>query len=42
MKENCKNEKVLQVIRETEILGKKILMYGSIEFPYFIASDVAD
>lgn len=42
MKENCKNEKVLQVVRETEILGKKILMYGSIEFPYFIASDVAD
>ena len=42
MKENCKNEKILQVIRETEILGKKILMYGSIEFPYFIASDVAD
>lgn len=42
MKENYKNEKVLQVIRETEILGKKILMYGSIEFPYFIASDVSD
>ena len=41
MKENCKNE-VLQVIRETEILGKKILMYGSIEFPWFMASDVAD
>lgn len=42
MKENCKNEKVLQVIGETEILGKKIQMYGSIEFPWFMASDVAD
>lgn len=42
MIENCKNEKVLQVIRETEILGKKILMYGSIEFPWFMASDVAE
>lgn len=41
MKENCKNE-VLQCIRETEILGKKILMYGSIEFPWFMASDVAE
>ena len=28
MKENCKNEKVLQVIRETEILGKDFEVYG--------------
>ena len=42
MKENSKNEKVLQVIRETEILGKKIKMYGSIENPLFLAKDVAE
>lgn len=42
MKENSKNEKILQIIKETEILGKKILMYGNIEFPWFMASDVAD
>lgn len=35
------NNEVLTVIQETEILGKKIQMYGSIENPYFIASDVA-
>lgn len=34
-------EKALTVIDETEILGKKIRMYGSIENPLFIASDVA-
>lgn len=34
-------QNVLTIIQETEILGKKIQMYGSIEFPYFIASDVA-
>ena len=42
MKENSKNEKVLQIIRETEILGRKILMYGSIENPLFLAKDVAE
>lgn len=35
-------EKVLTVIQETEILGKKIQMYGSIESPLFKAVDVAD
>lgn len=34
--------KTLTVIQETEILGKKIRMYGSIEYPYFVASDVAE
>ena len=33
--------KTLTVVQETEILGKKIVMYGSIEKPYFVASDVA-
>ena len=33
---------VLKVIQETKILGKKIVMYGSIENPYFVASDVAE
>lgn len=33
---------VLAVIQETEILGKKIQMYGSIELPYFMATDVAE
>lgn len=42
MKENLKNKKVLQVIRETEILGKRIQMYGSIENPLFLAKDVAE
>ena len=42
MKENCKNEKVLKVIAETEILGKKIQMYGCIENPLFLAKDVAE
>ena len=37
-----KNSKLLTVIQETEILGKKIVMYGSIENPYFVASDVAE
>lgn len=36
------NENVLTVIRETEILGKKIQMYGSVEDPLFLAKDVAD
>lgn len=33
---------VLTVIQETKILGKEIVMYGSIENPYFVASDVAE
>lgn len=33
---------VLAIIKETEILGKQIKMYGSIENPYFVASDVAE
>lgn len=36
------NGAVLTVIQETEILGKKIKMYGTIDFPYFVASDVAE
>lgn len=36
------DEKVLTVIQETEILGKKIQMYNSIEYPLFLAKDVAD
>lgn len=36
------NGTVLTVVRETVILGKKIQMYGSIETPFFIASDVAE
>lgn len=35
-------EKVLTVIQETEILEKKIEMYGSVECPLFLATDVAD
>ena len=34
--------KILTVIQETEILGKKIQMYGSVEYPLFMASDVAE
>jgi len=37
-----KEEKTLEVVQETEILGKKIKMYGSIEYPWFLAKDVAD
>lgn len=33
---------VLEVIQETKILGKKIVMYGNIDNPYFVASDVAE
>ena len=36
------NNEVLQVVTEKEILGKQIKMYGSIENPYFVASDVAE
>lgn len=35
-------KKVLEVITETEILGRRILMYDSIENPWFVASDIAD
>ena len=37
-----KETKVLEMIAETEILGKKIKMYGSVEFPWFLAKDVAE
>ena len=33
---------VLEVVQETKILGKEIKLYGSIESPLFMASDVAD
>ena len=36
------NKNVLEVVAETEILGKNIKMYGDIENPLFMASDVAD
>jgi len=36
------NDAVLTVIQETEILGKNIQMYGSIENPWFMATDVAN
>lgn len=38
------NEKknVLEIVDETEILGNKIKMYGTIEFPWFMATDVAE
>lgn len=35
-------DNVLTVIQETEILGKKIKMYGNIENPLFKATDVAE
>ena len=41
MKEINKNE-VLKLVDEVEILGRKIKMYGSIEFPWFMAKDVAE
>ena len=37
-----KRKKVLEVVTETIILGKPIKMYGSLEFPWFMAKDVAD
>lgn len=42
MKKVKNNETVLAVVRETEILGKAIKMYGGIESPLFLASDVSD
>ena len=35
------NKNVLEVVAETEILGRSILMYDSIENPWFVASDIA-
>ena len=35
-------EKILTVIQETEILGRKIELYGSVENPLFLAKDVAE
>lgn len=35
-------KKVLEVVAETEILGRNIKMYGSVENPYFVALDVAN
>lgn len=36
------NDTVLTIIQETEILGKNIKLYGTIENPYFVAKDVAE
>lgn len=36
------NKIVLEVVAETEILGKNIKMYDSIENPWFMAKDVAE
>lgn len=36
------SKNVLNVVTETEILGKTIKLYGSIDNPWFMASDVAD
>lgn len=36
------NGTVLTVVQETVILGKKIQLYGSVEVPLFLASDVAE
>lgn len=36
------DDSILTVIQETEILGKKIKVYNSIESPLFLASDVAE
>ena len=35
-------QNVLKVIQETEILGKKIRMFGTIDNPFFLAQDVAE
>lgn len=37
-----KDNLILELVNETEILGKPIRMYGSVEAPLFLASDVAD
>ena len=36
------SKNVLNVVTETEILGKAIKLYGSIDNPWFMASDVSD
>ena len=36
------DDTTLTVIQETEILGKKIQMYSTIEYPLFLAKDVAE
>lgn len=36
------DDTTLAVVQETEILGKKIKVYNSIESPLFLASDVAE
>jgi len=36
------NKKVMTVVQETDILGRKISLYGSIDNPMFLAIDVAD
>jgi len=36
------DDATLTVVQETEILGKKIKVYNSIELPLFLASDVAE
>ena len=41
-KKERNNETRLTVIKETEILKKKIKMYRSVEAPLFLASDVAE
>lgn len=41
MKEKDTVLEVVEVVEETEILGNKIKMYGSLEFPWFMATDVA-
>ena len=41
MKEKCKDE-VLKLVNETEILGKHVKLYKSIEYPLFEASEIAN
>jgi prophage antirepressor-like protein len=36
------NVEELKVVQETEILGKKIKMYGDLDSPWFLAKDVAE
>ncbi|WP_342759397.1 phage antirepressor [Kineothrix sedimenti] len=37
-----KESNVLEMVTEVEILGRTIKLYGSIEFPWFMAKDVAE
>ncbi len=41
MKEKCKDE-VLKLVNETEILGKHVKLYKSIEYPLFETSEIAN